>query len=351
MPNRNKPRRSKPSIEARQKLPTTDQLKRFWTMFLLEKLTSQLRSDVLSDGAISAKSGLAMQHSVRFNEQLVLTRKSVFAAFGAAGAGRKPQPLRDLNGKTVRAKVWVDKEGHGYVQIKKQSIRFEFGGLTTSDTAQRVGFAEAALKSHTLAGEYSEHVLALAKKPGFSHQEFFEIAELLASSPELFAARLNRNLISRRIGVRELIPEDVRYWDNLTAILKVSRSLVEFNANELEHERKLRLARDPAVALRSISLTFPAPSLVPVHLFKDVDSAALEMMLSASSEVDDHFALIGLFELCVNKIAENKNMEKIGTQMLTRLIGDMDRLAVACNMFGAAFIVATAYLVPGITNC
>ena len=74
-------------------------------------------------------------------------------------------------------------------------------------------------------------------------------------------------------------------------------------------------------------------------------------MLSAVGEDDDLFALVGLFELCVNKIAENKDLEKIGTQMLTRLIGDMDRLAVACNMFGAAFIVATAYLVPEITNC
>ena len=223
-------------------------------MFLLEKLTSQLRSDVLSDGAISAKSGLAMQHSVRFNEQLVLTRKSVFAAFGAAGAGRKPQPLRDLNGKTVRAKVWVDKEGHGYVQIKKQSIRFEFGGLTTSDTAQRVAFAETVFKCTRLQANTASTFLHLQKSRA-SPSGIFRDCRVAGVLAQTICCKLNQKLIEAH-GLAELIPEDVRYWENLSAILKVSRawsSSTEMNSNVSGATPRARSCGGAAL----ISLAFP----------------------------------------------------------------------------------------------
>ena len=52
--------------------------------------------------------------------------------------------------------------------------------------------------------------------------------------------------------------------------------------------------------MRIFSLGFAAPGLVPQALLKELDSPVLLELLEQLLAYDDHFALIGAFELCAH---------------------------------------------------
>jgi hypothetical protein len=147
-----------------------------------------------------------------------------------------------------------------------------------------------------------------------------------------------------RTGIRELIPDDIRYWDNLIGPHQNSSTLAEFISNEVAAERERRLAADPIRAMQLISLTFPAPALVPLARLQDIGVTTFTGMISNTIEFDDHFALVGLFELCADRAAAADEMIPLGERILKRLLDKPDWLRIACAMFGAAFVIATAYL-------
>jgi len=93
-----------------------------------------------------------------------------------------------------------------------------------------------------------------------------------------------------------------------------------------------------------MSVTFPAPSLVPFSLLRKFDAEAVVDMIEAVANVDDHFALVGAFEICADWVQRDSRFMGLGDRILDRLFGDMDRLAAACGMFAAIFVVATAHL-------
>src|SRR5262249_59455559 len=93
---------------ARQTRVKKSALKRFRTVFVLDKLSPRARSDVLADGTLSETWQVPVQHPVELGPCPTVSRASLFAAFRAAADGRQPLPLKDLKGKTLKAKTPVD---------------------------------------------------------------------------------------------------------------------------------------------------------------------------------------------------------------------------------------------------
>jgi len=311
---------------------------------VLDKLSPRARSDVLADGTLSETWQVPVQHPVELGPGHTVSRDSLFAAFRAAADGRQPPPLKDLKGKALKAKVAVDPDGWGSVEIPDRRIRFESAGLLTGQPARRLELVAHAVRTRSLARAHEEELVRLAGKRDFTPDDFFACGELLNAAPEAFAATFERQLAAGRIGTRELIPDDLRYWDNLTASHESATNLAAFINGELAVERERRLSRDAPQALHLMSITFAAPALVPITRLREWDRAAFATVIAGAANVDDHFALAGLFELCADRVATEPDLIPLGERILRRLLETPDRLSIACTMFGAVFVIATAHL-------
>ena len=71
----------------------------------------------------------------------------------------------------------------------------------------------------------------------------------------------------------------------------------------------------------------------------DVAAGGLETVL----EAEDPFSLVGAFEICADRAAEDRRFVALGDRLLDSLFGDMQRLMGACALFGAIFIITTAH--------
>jgi hypothetical protein len=101
---------------------------------------------------------------------------------------------------------------------------------------------------------------------------------------------------------------------------------------------------DSKHAFWSIALTFAAPALVPLSLFRGVRVQDTVELLENASKCDDPFALVGAFRICADRLDEDVRVTELGDRLLDRIFGDMKRLETACQIFAAAFVVSTAHL-------
>jgi hypothetical protein len=326
----------------------TPDLRRFRLIFALEKLSPALRADVLADGAIVARFDVPAKRPAQLTDTVTVLRDDLFAAFRNASDGLASVPITDEHGATVDARIWIDPDGSGIVEIEQKRLRFAQAALLSSHPARRLAHLETFLHQYPVTKDEGDRLRTLVTKPDYSNEDFFSAVTIFASSPQAFVERLREKLKNpdgeHRIGQTDVLPDDIRHWDHLTAPVAHSPTLSEYINNELQAERTVRLDVNPKRAFLTMSLTFAAPSLVPFSLVREFDVEALAAMIDAASKVDDHFALEGAFEVCADQVQRDSRFVALGDRLLDRLFGDMDRLAAACGMFAAIFVVATAYL-------
>jgi DNA-binding transcriptional regulator YdaS (Cro superfamily) len=322
----------------------TPNLPKLGALFALQKLSGRLRSDVMSDGSIAARFDIAMNRSIRLSDKAVVNRDTLFSAFRDAADGVSPQPLLDQGDSVVNSKVRIDDEEAGIVEIGTHRLRFPHAALLSGQPSRRLAVLQRALSKHSLAVRHAAALAPLVSRPDFSNDDFLQAVGLLSSTPEFFARLLRETVATRQVGEADLLPDDVRHWENLTAARDQSLALREFIDGELAVERSARIASDPVQGFRSISLTFSAPGLVPLELFREMDADTAVRTIEGIADVDDHFALAGAFEICTDWVRRDPRFIEVGDGLLDRLFGDMDRLNRGCGMFGAAFVIATARL-------
>lgn len=314
------------------------------TLFALKKLSGTLRSEILSDGSIAARYDLAMNRPIHLSDKAVVDRDTLFSAFRDAADGVSPQPLVDQGDTLVDSKIWIDDDDAGVVEIGTHRLRFPHAALLSGQPSRRLAVLQRALSKHSLAVRHAAALTPLVSRPDFSNDDFLQAVGLLSSAPEFFARLLQEKVEARQVGEADLLPDDVRHWENLTAVRDRSVTLREFIDGELAVERSARIASDPVQGFRSISLTFSAPGLVPRELFRNMDADTAVRMIEGIADADDHFALAGAFEICADWVKRDPRFIELGERLLDRLFADMDRLRRGCGMFEAAFVIATARL-------
>jgi hypothetical protein len=323
-------------------------LRRLRLVFALEKLSPALRADVLADGTIAARFDVPAKRPAQLFETVTVLRDDLFTAFRNAADGVAPAPLMDVDSRAVDAKIWIDPNGSGIVEIGQNRLRFAQAALLSSDPTKRLVYLETALRQYPLTRRDADYLRALVAKPEYGDDDFFSAVTLLASSPQTFVEVLREKLQSQntqhRIGSDDVLPGDVRHWEHLTAPVDRSATSSDYIDNELRAQRTAQLELNRSRAFYPMSVTFPAPSLVPFSLLQRFDAEAVADMIEAVANVDDHFALVGAFEICADWVQRDSRFVALGDRILDRLFGDMDRLAAACGMFAAIFVVATAHL-------
>src|SRR5690606_3838528 len=114
--------------------------------------------------------------------------------------------------------VWIEPDATAVLEIPKQRFRFAFAALLVPDAERRAEFLATVLAAHTLTQSAAEEVSRLVGQEPFTHDDFLMVSEWLNSAPEAFARGLSEHLEKRQtVGEADLLPEDARHWDHLTA--------------------------------------------------------------------------------------------------------------------------------------
>jgi hypothetical protein len=316
--------------------------KRIRALVALDKLSDRLRSDVLKDVPTAKGWDIPIQRTMPLTADLTVQWDSLFSIFRAAANGSLIPPLLDGKKREYAAKATIDPSGTGLLEVGKHRIRFPHVLLMSSSPETRLRALERIFGSVTLHAGLQDELRGIVGRSDYWVDDFIAIAKALSSSPDEFQTRLSDKASKGSIALSDVLPDDHRHWDNLTAPIVSSSTLAEFIANELASERAARMARKPAFAFRSIALTFSAPTLVPYDLFRQLDKEAKKLLLEEAFLLDDHFSLIGAFELCADWISDDPGFSDAGKRLFDRLFGDLKRLEIACGMFGAAFVLSVA---------
>jgi hypothetical protein len=314
-------------------------------IFALQKLPANLRSHTLADGSIASLFGIGVNSPIPILDKAV-EREQLFARFRETADGQPPTPLRDLSGTDLQARIQIDSAGDGSVKIGNADLRFPQAGLLTSDAMRRQAYAQRMIADHSLTARHQTELLALAAQPAFSEKEFFQALGLLSATPQTFARIFREKLLQTNgnIGEPDLLPDDPRYWTNLTAEPGASPDLPTFIAAELLAERRRQLTAHPLRTFRTISLSFCAPALVPKDLLDELAVDTVVPMMESISKFDDPFALVGAFEYCAASVDKDPRFAALGEQLLLRLVADMDWLRRAASLWTTGFVIATTAL-------
>ncbi|WP_342241592.1 hypothetical protein [Inquilinus sp. OTU3971] len=315
------------------------ELARIKAAFVLDRLSSQVKSDVLADGAIAGRFDLELEHPIQLADNLVCRREDLFAAFARTADKGRSVALPKIRG----ARISISDDYAGVVTLGRRRWRFRHAALLTTIVERRSQIVEVLFERNTLFPAVIKEIRARIGKTDFDHTDFHDVTSILSSSPESFVERLEARVAVQQVGKRDLLPEDARHWDNLTAPILSSSNFSDYLTHELMIVRQDRLAAEPLRAFLATSLTFSSSALVPLGLLRSIDVDSLCLMIDKSLSLDDHFALIGAFELCADALARDSRFSELGERVLERLFGDMNHLTSTCSIFAAAFIIASAH--------
>ena len=323
-------------------------LKRLRPLYVLDILSSRLRSDVLAGGAVAAKYDLHIKHPMEIVEGMVVLRGNLLGALRSAVDSLPVQKLRDQSGADTDTKITINTDGSGTIEAGTRKLRFAWVTLLSADPQKRLTALNTFLLQFPVNESAAASLRSLVQRPNYSDDDFASAVTLIESSPEMFCERVREKLRrpgdNNRLGADDLLPDDIRYWDHLIAPVKESVTLAEYIEHELKEEWQTRLSIGPNYALHSMAMTFGAPALVPHALLQELDAQALTPIIESLSKVDDHFSLEGAFEICAGRFNEDQRFIALGEQLLDHLFADKERLAATCGLFGAIFVVTTAHL-------
>jgi len=319
-------------------------LRRLRALFALQRLSPAMQSDVLSDGSIAKYAGLDVAHSAKIAGGLTIDRERLFDLLQkAADQERLPSDIEDSRGRMQPVQVTMDGDD-AVVTVGQNRTRFSLAGLLSTNASRRAEMGQRHLASHTLTSENRRAFEALIRKEPFTHDDFFGAINILAASPKNFTAGLSQQAQTGNLSKADFLPALSAHWENLITQCVQSKSLKDFIGNEFVKERDALVARNPAGALETISLSFAAPEMVPVDLLEKVDDNTLLGAIHRLLEAGDPFALAGAFDLCASRLARDGRFADVGDAILDRLFGDPKRLCREFVLYGAGFVIATARL-------
>lgn len=326
---------------------TKPDLARLRPLFVLEKLSQRLRSDVLADGSIISACGLNAKRPAHLTDDIVVIRDELFGAFRDAPDSPIECQLHDSNDVLIDATISTNEDGSGTVSIAGKKMRFPWVTLLCSDKDKRLAQLDQFLHRYPLSDADAASLRALAGRPDYSDDDFLVTATMLESSPEAFTERLAQKLQRQEgehhIAPVDVLPNDDRYWNHLLPPVDGSTMLADYIGRELRAAWQAGVKADPVRALHAFGITFAAPELVPRDLLQDLGVDAATAALESVSAVEDPSSLVGAFEICADRVWQDQRIVGVGNRLLDSLFGDMQRLTGACALFGAIFVITTAH--------
>lgn len=320
-----------------------DELARLRVSFGLRRMSREVQNDVLSDGILAADLNIELSSPIKLPDGITIERAVLFSAFQKTSDGEVITKLSDVKGILREMKLEIEAD-NAVVTYGKHRVNFPQGALLTKNVDRRRALCTDILKNKTLSIQARTELKSLVEKRDFSEDDFFAVGDLLAGAPEDFVADLRKAATAGSLSIDNFLPTKAAHWGNVSAKHQSSQTLAEFIGSELAEERRARVADDPKVAIDTISLTFGAPELVPLELFREMDASILLDSLNRLTDVPDPFALCGALDICVDRALADQRFLEVGEIILDKLAADPKRLLGELNTFATAFVIATAHL-------
>ena len=208
----------------RQAIKQAPNWPRIRALFSLRRLSGMVQSDVMSDGLVPEKYAISTHRPATLGPNIKLPQDQMLAAFRDVLAGKRPKPLKDEDGKTIKATVTVEPDGMAKIKVAKAIFAFAYAGLLSSDPQQRLEYLEIHLRENTLASNHADALRSKVVKSTFSDEDFLSVVEVLLTTQESFVQSVKAALATRELTNSDLLPNDLRHWDNLVAPLSDSQN-------------------------------------------------------------------------------------------------------------------------------
>jgi hypothetical protein len=316
-------------------------------LFALLNLPSDLQSAILSDQQLIRQFDIpATPRRLKLSDTATMERNALFAAFqNASVEGTATVGILDGD-NVVQATVRVDEEGTGILEAGNLRTQFAHGGLWNADAGKRAQVLTRILGTRTLFSESRRKLSALVNSSQFGPEDFIKGAEILSATPEEFVLQLRR-LTEQKSEFHEadFLPENPTHWDNLTAAPTTSQTFRAYLDNELRAERAEKFSSYAMAGFELMSLQFGAQESVPHEWFESLPKHDVLAFADAALNFEDHFCLVGAFEICARNFAADSRLIAAGDRLLDKLFSDRARMLRRCAVFGAVFILSTVRLV------
>ena len=323
-------------------------LARLRPLFVLEKLSQRLRSDVLADGSIISACGFTAKRPAQLTDDIVVIRDELFAAFRNAPDVPVACQLHDPNDAPVDATISVNEDGSGTVEIAGKKMRFPWVTLLSSDADKRAGATRSVPQTLSALGRRRGRLTRSCRPPGFFGRRFSgggHDAGIFARDPLPSASPINSGASKAKTASRRSTSFPTMTVIGIICCRRwtARRRLPTISEKNCMRAWQAGLEADSVRALHVLATTFAAPELVPRSSCKSLNADAAVAAIEAVSKVEDPFSLVGAFEICADRAAEDQRFVALGDRLLDNLFADMQRLMGACALFGAIFIIATAH--------
>ncbi|WIG52197.1 MAG: hypothetical protein OJF48_003115 [Afipia sp.] len=320
-----------------------DELARLRVSFGLRRMSREVQNDVLSDGTLAADVNIELSSPIKLPDGITIERQVLFSAFQKTSDGEVITELPDVKGISHEMNLEIEADS-AVVTYGKHRVNFPQGALLTKNVDRRRALCADILKNKTLNIQARAELESLVGKPEFSEDDFFAVGNLLAAAPENFVDDLREAATSGSLSIDNFVPPKTAHWENVSAKHQSSQTIAQFISDELAAERCARIADDPKVAIDTISLTFGAPELVPLEMFREIDVSILLDSLKRLTDVPDPFALCGALDICIDRASADPRFLEVGEIILDKLAADPNRLLGELNTFASAFVIATAHI-------
>lgn len=312
--------------------------------FFLERLPSDLASDVLDSPFLRNALAVGVQHPVTLAPDVAsVDREVLFKAFRKATSGEAVDHLTTVDGARLDAAIVADPStGRGQVTLGRLRVSIPDIDLLAVHGEARAAASDRVTNLYTLTAAETEALRSQLALGPLTDEAFTEAVAIIAATPERFAAAFRAALEEGALSVFDLLPEEAGYWDRLVPPPEDTTTLAAYIGGPLRARRQAWLGSNPASALRRMALEFAAPALVPHELIDAV--AQLREVLRPLADTDDHFSLVGVIEICARRLKEVPELGEVCTAALERLGAPDDRLGSRAAAFAAVFVLASARL-------
>ena len=250
----------------------------------------------------------------------------------AEGVARGPDYSRSDASRAAQAQ---------HLDRLRSIVRYPGPPFTSADNLVAQIFGSAVFDALAKAGAQPPSVDML--RPGLAEalerdfQRRYAQATQRSIFPELLKTDLLRNL------AMEVLRDIVAQRPTAGGAEKDGATQVRRRRRGSPLAWRVGLDSDPVRTLYRWAMTFAAPELVPRSSLRGLDAEVAAGAIEAVSKVEDPFTLVGAFEICADRAAQDERFVCLGDRLLYSLFGDMQRLTGACALFGAIFVITTAH--------
>jgi hypothetical protein len=330
-----------PPIEPKDIPP--EELARYRTRFALRRLSTEVRSAVLSDGAIAARVGIDLSHPVRLPEDITVDRSVLFAVFQRAADGEPIPEILDTGGVKRDMKIEFEDDA-AVLTYGTHRVSFPQAILLSANPSRRREAATQLVHRFTLSIESRAQLESIIARTPYTHDDFFDACNILLSAPEPFADSLKEVAKTGTLALSDFLPSHDAYWENIVARRVASDTMSAFVTNELATQRASCMSIDPVVAVDVMSLTFSAYELVPLDALRGIDPDGLLQSLRRWLRIPDPHALAAALDICADRASMDSRFVGLGDEILDQLLADHKRLHGELATYATGYIIAGAHL-------